>query len=135
MGRAHYYAAKVDIAKPTDDGPRMAYINIRLRFFETDRDEDRHWTSTFNTMWFCKTLVDDSYFRAPDGVAGKRPQWVNDRACGRVVEDAQFKPVKWNPDAKKSDKYLSKSAATRLRHGDPRRFINGVAMDINSFVK
>ena len=39
-----------------------------------------------------------------------------------------------NPDAKRSDKYLSKGAATRLRHGDPRRFINGVAMDINSFV-
>ena len=72
VGRAHYYAAKVNIAKPTDEGPRMAYINIRLRFFETDRDGHRHWTSNFNTMWFCKTLVDDSYFRAPDGVASKR---------------------------------------------------------------
>ncbi len=94
----------------------------------------RRWTSDYNHMWWCKTCVDDAYFRAPDGVASRRPDWANDRTCDRVIDDVQFKQLKWNPDVKKSDKYLSKGAATRLRHGDPRRFINGVAMDINSFV-
>ena len=99
VGSAHYYAARVDIAKPTDRGPRMAYINYRVRFFETDRVGNRHWTSAYNANWWCKTLVDDSYFRTSDEVASKRPPWVNDRRNGRVVEHVQFKPVEWNPDA------------------------------------
>ncbi len=133
IGNAHYYAARVNIAKPYEEfeKPMMAYINIHVRFFEWADRGVRKWTSGYNQMWWCKTCVNDAYFRAPDGVASRRPDWANDRTCGRVIDDVQFKPLNWNPDAKKSDKYLSKGAVTKLRHGDPRRFINGVAMDIN----
>ena len=134
IGRAHYYAVQGDIARPEDNGPRLAYLNYRVRFFETDKAGRKQWTSGYNNNWWCKTLVDDSYFSTSDEEAKRRPQWVNDRRNERVIEDVSFKPVKHNPNALKEHKEFSKSAATRLRHGDSKDFINGVAMDIDSFV-
>ncbi len=77
--------------------------------------------------------MDDSYFRTSDEEAQRRPQWVNDRRNEIVMEDVSCKPVKHNANALHKHKNLSKSASTRLRHGESKDFINGVAMDINSF--
>ena len=52
IGDAHYYAARVNIAKQDDEMPMMAYINIRVRFFEWDNRGVRKWTSGFNEMWW-----------------------------------------------------------------------------------
>ncbi len=53
IGHAHYYAARVNIAKEDweFEKPMMAYINIRVRFFEWDNRGVRKWTSGFNEMW------------------------------------------------------------------------------------
>ncbi len=84
--------------------------------------------------WWCKTLVDDSFFSTSDEEAKRRPPWVNDRRNERVIGDVSFKPAKHNPNALPEHEDFSKSASTRLRHGDSKDFINGVAMDIKSFV-
>ena len=34
IGHAYYYAVQVNIARPQDDGPKLAYLNYRVRFFE-----------------------------------------------------------------------------------------------------
>ena len=117
----------------------LAYLNYRVRFFEmkgagSTSSKPWNWTSDYNHNWWCETLVDDKYFSTSDEEARKRPMWVNDRRNDRVMENVSFKPVKHNPNAKYEHKLLSKCAATKLRHGDGKNFINGVAMDINSFV-
>ena len=142
IGHAYYYAVQVDISTPQDkreNTQMLAYLNYRVRFFERRGDGSTssrpwNWTSDYNDNWWCETLVDDKYFNASVEEARKRPMWVNDRRNDRVMENVSFKPVKHNPNAKHRHKFLSKCAATKLRHGDGKNFINGVAMDINSFV-
>ena len=112
---------------------KYAYLNYRVRFFE-QRKGEKVWTSRYDSNWWCKTLVDENYFRASDEEAEQRPQWANDRQKGRVVEDVSFRPLKHNADAAWDDRFLSKAAVWKLRHSDPKDFINGVAMDIESFI-
>ena len=142
IGDAYYYAVQVDISTPQDkrEGHQMlAYLNYRMRYFKwgghgSTTTKNWSWTSDCNRNWWCETLVGDEYFSASDEDARKRPMWVNDRRNDRVIEGVLFKPVEHNPGAIREHKKLSKCAATRLRHGDGKDFINGVAMDIGSFV-
>ncbi len=132
IGFAHYSAVRINIAA-VEDKPVYAWLNMKVRYFEWDLKGRRNWTSGYMQNWWCKTCVDETYFSA-FGEAAKRLKWENDRSYDRSVDDVTFKPLGWNPSAKSADKFFSKTAATRLRHGNPGHFINGVAMDISTFV-
>ncbi len=60
--------------------------------------------------------------------------WIMDRRNHRVLENIVFVPVGHNPDAIWDHRHLSKAAVSRLRHGDNSQFLNGVGMEIGSFV-
>ena len=79
-------------------------------------------------------MVGDDYFDVNEEEAGRRSKWENDRQYGRVIADVSFRPLKHNPNAKEQDAKISKAAVYKLRHTTPRDFINGVAMDIGSFM-
>ncbi len=85
--------------------------------------------------WWCKTIVGDDYFEVNEEEAGQRSRQENDRQYGRVVADVSFRPLKHNPDANRKNAKISKAAVYKFRHTTPRDFVNGVAMDIGSFVE
>jgi hypothetical protein len=143
IGNAWYYAVRIDISTDEERSARiqrLAYLNYRLRHFRwgasgSTTQANWAWSSDYNHNWWCETLVGDEYFNASKQDVGNRPIWTNDRRNNRVLENIIFVPVGHNPDAIWDHKHLSKTAVTRLRHGDSKQFINGVGMDIENFVE
>ena len=143
IGNAWYYAVQVDISTDEDRSAgiqRLAYLNYRMRHIRwgasgSTTQANWSWSSDYNHNWWCETLVGDEYFDASKEDVRNRPIWTNDRRNDRVLENIFFVPVGSNPDAIWDHKHLSKTAVTRLRHGDGKQFINGVGMDIGNFVE
>jgi hypothetical protein len=140
IGNARYYAIQIDISTDEDrrvGNRRLAFLNYRLRHFRwgasgSSTQANWTWSSDYNHNWFCETLVGKEYFDASR--SGNRPMWITDRRNHRVLENIVFVPVGHNPDAIWDHRHLSKAAVSRLRHGDNSQFLNGVGMEIGSFV-
>jgi hypothetical protein len=112
-----------------------AYLTYRIRFFDYDKNKEKYWTSRDDTHWWCKTIVGNDYFNVDEEQARQRSRQENDPQYGRVVTDVSFRPLKHNPDASKENSKISRAAVWKLRHTDPTDFVNGVAMNIGSFLE
>jgi hypothetical protein len=132
IGKAHYYAAKIQIHHK--EKPMDAYLIYRIRFFDYDKKDEKYWTSREDMHWWCKTVVNNEYFNVDEEQAGQQSREDNDPQYGRVVTDVSFRPLGHNPHASQARSKISRSAVYKLRHTDPTDFINGVAMNIGSFL-
>ena len=133
IGKAHYYAAKIQVYHK--EKPMDAYLIYRIRFFDYNRRNEKYWTSREDMHWWCKTVVDREYFNVDEERAGRRSREDNDPQHERVMTDVSFRPLGHNPHASDARTKISRAAVYKLRHTGPTGFINGVGMNIGSFLE